>query len=261
MGRIRNLSRLLVLLLVLTLLLAPQASAAEENGNLWMRQISNEDGVTIYICADAAVASGVISVKYHVGSLSFCELTVESDYVLAHAVNAKAGNVQISWIAPADAAAEEGHILMALTFTGKIYGDITLSGDVFDAAGEPIEITTLKTAELTSAIEAAQALQSADYTADSFAALQTVLSKAAALLEQTTVTPAQLDGALQDVNAAVSALARPQPETTPTEPNPTDPVIDVAGGNGWVGIVIAFGAICAVGAVVAIVIMKKRGNK
>lgn len=267
MGRIQKITRLLLLLLVLTLLLTPQATAAEENGNLWMRQIPTSDGVTFYICADSAVANGVITVKYHVGSLSFCELTVESDYVLAHAVNAKKpGAVQISWIAPADATAEEGYILMALTFTGNNCENISFSGDAYDAAGEPVAVTMLEEAELTSAMEAAKNLQSADYTAESFAALQTVLSQTDALLEQIAVTPAQLDAALQDVNGAVSALVRlqPEPEPTepePTEPEPTEPVIDVTGGDDWVGIVIAFGVICVVGAVVAVVIIKKRGNK
>lgn len=268
MGQIRKITRLSVLLLVLTLLLAPQAAAAEGNGNLWMRQISTDDGVTFYICADSAVASGVITVKYHVGSLSFRELTVESDYVLAHAVNSKnAGAVQISWIAPADVVAEEGHILMALTFTGKKGESISFSGDVYNAAGEPVAISILDVTELTSAMEAAEALQSADYTADSFAALQTVLSQTDALLEQIAITPAQLDAALQEVNGAVSALVRLQPEPEPTGPEPTEPaptepgpVIDVTG-DGWIGIIIAFGVICVVGAVVAVVIIKKRGNR
>ena len=64
------------------------------------------------------------------------------------------------------------------------------------------------TTELTKAVEAAKALKETDYTADSWAAMQTELQEAEELLAREDATQAEVDEALNHLNAAVAALVK-----------------------------------------------------
>lgn len=288
MGRIRKFAILLALCLVLAALPITSAAAAQ-SGNLWLRQIPTGDGLTIAVCADTAVASGVITITYDSDVLSFQELTVDSAYVLAHAANDKeAGTVQISWIGTGSDAAGEGYALLRLRFEGNADQSAVLTGTVYDAAGNTIAITTLNLTGATAAVMEAETLKAEDYTADSFASVQAALQEADDLLALETVTQAQLDAAAQKLTAAVENLVVYVPEPTPptpTEPAPTDPAPteptqpgstpaqsdptqpsatpapqpQPQGDNSWM--VIAVVVLCAVAVVAAVVILKKRGKK
>ncbi len=74
-----------------------------------------------------------------------------------------------------------------------------------EAAEEPVEPAVNKAA-LTKAITDAQALAEADYTAESWADLQTALAAAIAVRDNDDATQAQVDEALSALNAAVHAL-------------------------------------------------------
>ena len=74
--------------------------------------------------------------------------------------------------------------------------------------GPETEAPPVNKTALITAIEAAQALVEADYTAESWAALQTALSDAIAVRDNEEATQAQVNEALSALNNAVSALVR-----------------------------------------------------
>ncbi len=278
----KKLSILLVLCLVLAALPVTSATAAE-NGSMWLRHIPTNDGVTLAVCADTAVASGVVTITYNSSVLSFQEMTVESTYVLAHAINdQEAGTIRISWIGTG-AAVEGGYALLRLRFAGVADQSAVLNGMVYDAAGNAVQITTLNLTGMTAAIMQAETIKAEDYTADSYAALKTALDAANTLLAQEAVTQAQLDAGAQALSAAVKNLvaATPEPPATepaPTEPKPTDPkptdpkptqptsvatdpvVTDPVPKKNDTLLIVAALVLCAVVAA-AVVILKKRGRK
>lgn len=293
MRNMRKLSILLVLCLVLALLPVTSANA-EESGSLWLRYVPGKQGV-MAICADEAVASGVITITYNPEWMTFQSVSVDSAYVLAHAVNDKeTGKVVISWIAPKDNAAQGAHVLMFVEFTGISDDEYAaLTGTVQNASGEAMAITKI---DLHAALDAevdAEDLKAEDYTADSFAAVQTALQNLNNLLEQVATTQAQLDAATQALVTAMENLVVYTPEppptepptepteppTEPTEPGPTEPTQpgSTAGkpeptqpstqaqaaapeqDNGWM--LIALAAVLVVAVVAAVVILKKRGKK
>lgn len=289
MRNIRKLSIFLALCLVLCAL--PVASAhAAESGSMWLRHLPQNDGVSLSVCADTAVASGVITITYDSSLLAFQGLTVDSTYVLAHAVNDKeTGKLHISWIGTGtDSGA---YVLMTLEFAGVPDQSSVLNGTVYDASGNTIAITTLNLTGVTAAVMQAETLKAEDYTAVSFASVQTALQEANDLLDQVTTTQAQLDAATQALVTAMDKLVvytpeppatEPQPtEPAPTEPVPTEPkpsdkptqpgsqpkptepvVADpVPKKNDTLLIVGVALALCAVVAIAAVVILKKRGRK
>ncbi len=298
MRNIRRLSMVLALCLVLALLPVTSAHAAD-NGNLWLRQIPAVDGLSVYICADTVVASGVITITYDADVLSFVELVVSDTFVLAHAVNdKKAGTIKISWVGTGFVSEEEGYSLMVLEFVGAAEQKAVLSGTVYDESGTTLAITELDLAVLQAAVTDAQALKAEDYTADSFAPVQTALQEAKELLEKAVLTQGQLDAAVQKLTSAVENLVVYVPEPTPpeptdptqptepaptepkpTEPKPTEPTQPGStpakpqptqpatqapapapqGDNGWMLIVLAGLGVVAI--VAAVVILKKRGRK
>lgn len=286
---------LMALCLVLACVPVNQAAAAEESGSLWLRHLPTDGGVTMALVADTAIGSGVITITYDKDIYTFQGLTVDSAYVLAHAVNDKeAGTIKISWIGKG---AESGaYVLMRLQFVVNFASagnlNVELSGSVKNADGEEIAMTTLDFAMLNTAMAQAESLKAEDYTADSFAAVRSALAAANDQANVETVTQAQVDAATQALKTAMDNLVVyvPEPEPTdpteptepaPTEPAPTQPAPTQPGSvptqtqpaqgstpapapqpqsdNGWILIVLAVLGVAAVAA--AAVILKKRGRK
>lgn len=256
MGHIRKLSRMLAILLAMTILLSVPA-AAQQNGALWFESAPSEDGICISIWADTAASSGVVHLTYDKTAMKFLRLELEEACVQAHSINAKIpGQVKISWIAPAEAEAEGSHVLMRLYFEGTSADSMAISGNVFTLAGEEMRVTALDFAPLSALIETAEGRDLQGYTEESIALLQTALQEAKALLEAERVTPSQIDAAVQKLDEALQGLEQPLPTTQPATVPATTPG-DTTGG--WIGIAVAAVAVCA--AVVVIVIVKKRGKK
>lgn len=296
MGRIRTFSIFLALCLVLALL--PVASAhAAEGGSIWLRHLPTEEGYTIALVADTAIGSGVITITYETDVYTFQELTVDSAFVAAYAVNEQeAGTIKISWVGTgADIGA---HVPMRLQFSMNLfsgaYPSVDLSGSIYSANGEEVAITGLDFGAFNAVAYQADSLKAEDYTADSFAAVQAALAAANAQVNVETVSQAQVDAATQALKAAMDALVVyvPEPEPTdppatepqptqpqPTEPRPTEPTQPGStpakpdptqpstqapapapkGDNGWMLMVLAVLGVAAV--VAAVVILKKRGRK
>lgn len=289
MRSIRKLSMILTLCLVLALLPVTSAHAAE-SGSLWLRHLPADGGVTMALVADTGIAGGVVTITYDPSQLTFQGLTVDSAYVLAHAVNDKeAGTIKISWVGKG---AESGvYILMRLQFAADFLagGDpfVELSGSVQNVNGEAVAITNLDFGAFNAAAYQADNLKAEDYTADSFAAVQAALAAGNAQANVETVTQAQVDALTQVLVTALDNLVVYVPEPTPpeptepvpTEPTPTEPTQPGStpakpdptqpssqtpapapkGDNSWMLIVLAVLGVAAV-AVVA-VILKKRGRK
>ena len=282
---------LMALCLVLACVPVNQAAAAEESGSLWLRHLPIDGGVTMALVADTAIGSGVITITYDKDIYTFQGLTVDSAYVLAHAVNDKeAGTIKISWIGKG---AESGaYVLMRLQFVVNFASagnlNVEFSGSVKNADGEEIAMTTLDFAMLNTAMAQAESLKAEDYTADSFAAVQSALAAANDQANVETVTQAQVDAATQALKTAMDNLVVyvPEPEPTdpteptepaPTEPAPTQPAPTQPGQTEPTQpatnptpapqpqedsmMLIAILAGCAVAVVVAVVLLKKRGKK
>lgn len=256
MVKIRNVSRCLVLLMVLALLLTAQAVAAE-SGALWLSTSVAEEGITANICADTAVASGVITVTYDKKALTFREVTMDETAVAMHAVNSKIpGKLVISWVAPANCHVEEYQILMQIHFEGTDAGSISLSGGGNDLSGEAVAVTALDFIGLNTALSEVESKLVQDYTAGSFDAMLEAEKEARELLKKDIITPAQLAAATDKLN---TALAQLEPKAPPTVPATTDPASQPS--SGWIGIAVAAVAVCAAVAVAVVVIKKKRGSK
>ena len=231
MEKKRVLAILLALCLMLVFVPADRANAADYAPGLWLRQIPHGEGVTIAVCADSIVASGVITITYNQEVLAFQELKLEDQYVAYHAINAEdAGVIKISWIGTGAEPDAKGHVLMWLEFTGSAELSAVMSGTVYEASGSKLTITTLNETGVTAAIMQAETLQAEDYTVDSFAAVTAAVENANALLEQVAVTQSQLDAAAEALNVAMECLVyvpEPGPDPDPTDPTdptqPTDP--------------------------------------
>lgn len=296
MRNIRKLSVILALCLVLALLPVTSAQAAQ-GGSVWLRHSATEEDYTIALVADTAIGSGVITITYNIDVYTFLELTVDSAFVAAYAVNDKeAGTIKISWVGTG--AGSDAHVPMRLQFSENLFSGadpyVDLSGSIYSASGEEVAITGLDFGAFNAVARQAEKLKAEDYTADSFAALQAALAAANAQLNVETVSQAQVDAATQSLKAVIDALVVyvPEPEPTdppatepqptqprPTEPKPTEPTQPGStparpdptqpsnqapapapkGDNGWMLLVLA--ALGVVAAVAAVVILKKRGRK
>ena len=256
MGNIRRLAGLLVLLLALTWLLPMQVSAAE-NGTIWFESEVTAEGVTVSLWTDTDVASGVITINYDKKAWTFRQLELEEVYIAAHAINSKRpGVVQISWVAPADAASADAHLLMQLHFEGASVENISISGSAYTTTGESVYVAALDFVALNALIEEAEGKLQEDYTQESFTAMRNALDEAKALLEQQHVTPAQISAAAEKLQAAMDALQQPQPETQPgvTPGGDEDQ-------NHLVAVVAIVSAVMIAAVALLLVILKKRGNK
>ena len=224
MEKTRKVYILLALCLVLTMLPANSAHAADE-GSLWLRHAPSPNGVEVYICADTAVASGVITITYEAGNLEFVELMVSDSFVAAYAVNDKeAGVIRISWVGTGFVPEEGAYGMMTLSFRGVSDQSMVMSGAAYDASGDTIAITTLNLTELQAAMMQAEALDAAAYTEESFAGVTAALESANELLGKAVVTQAQLNEAARQLAAAMENLEAYVPEPPPTDPPaPTDP--------------------------------------
>lgn len=250
MRGIRKLAVLLVLMVTLIVWCSVQVGAAE-SGTIWYESTVTEEGVTVCVWTDADAASGVIALEYDKKALKFQDVELEQTYMAAHSINAKIpGEVKISWVAPKETGSQGVHKLMQLHFTGTSAETIRMSGSANTATGEKITVAALDLVALNAAIEAAEAKTAQDYTQESFAALETALQEAKALLSQEYRTPAQISAAAQKLEAALKNLEEPIPD-----------VVEPPVKNGSMGIVVAIAAVCVAAAVIVVILLKKRGNK
>lgn len=272
MKHIKSISWLLALVLALSLCLTLPVSAAED-GAVWLEAEAADDGVRVCIYANTTIADGQITLSYDSAALTYTDVTVDSNYVLSHAVNgAEAGVVKIAWIAADDYGLDgTAHLLMQLHFAGTSVEALAIHGQAYTPEGEMIAIATPVLTDLQMVIESAAAMQADQYTAESFAALENALEAARTVLADVTASQAEVDAAIQSIINAIDALVTPEPTVTvpattttaatePTVPSTTEQG-DAQSQGGSLGLIIVIVAICVAGAVAAVIIIKRRGNK
>ncbi len=210
MKRANKVVRILAVIIVMCMMMATVASAAEA-GKLWIRVTESENGkdTAALIVTDTTVTDGLVKVTYDPAKLTYKDLLVSSEYVAMHSVNAaEAGIILISWVAPEAYTADGTPItLIQINFEGSAEGTpLEATGVGHDAQGNEIQIGTVDTSALEEAIQAAEALKEDDYTEETWAALEEALENARDTLEDPTASQAEVDQAAKDLQDAIAAL-------------------------------------------------------
>ena len=208
MKRVNKLLRLLAVVLVMTLMMATVAFAAE-TGKVWISTSESEEGTVAMILTDTTVTDGLVKVTYDPEVLTYKEVKVNSQYVAMHSVNAEeAGTVLIAWVAP-EAYETDGSVLtlIEVIFEGvQEENTLEATGVAQDAEGNEMPIGTVDTSALEKAIAKAEELKEEDYTEESWAALEEAKEAAEDVLKDPTATQEEVDEAAAALEEAIAAL-------------------------------------------------------
>lgn len=208
MKRVNKLLRLLAVVLVMTLMMATVAFAAE-TGKVWISTSESEEGTVAMILTDTTVTDGLVKVTYDPEVLTYKEVKVNSQYVAMHSVNAEeAGTVLIAWVAP-EAYEADGSVLtlIEVIFEGvQEENTLEATGVAQDAEGNEMPIGTVDTSALEEAIAKAEELKEEDYTEESWAALEEAKEAAEDVLKDPTATQEEVDEAAAALEEAIAAL-------------------------------------------------------
>ena len=208
MKRVNKLLRLLALVLVMTVMMATVAFAAE-TGKVWISVTGSEEGTVATIVTDTTVTDGLVKVTYDPAVLTFKEVKVNSQYVAMHSVNAEeAGSVLIAWVAP-EAYEADGSVLtlIEVIFEGvQQENTLEAAGVAQDAEGNEIVIGTVDTSALEEAVAKTEELKEEDYTEESWKALEEAKEAAEAVLADPTATQSEIDAAAEALEEAIAAL-------------------------------------------------------
>ncbi len=206
MKRLNKIVRLLALAMVLCMMMATVAAAAEA-GKVWLSVTESGEDTVALIVTDTTVTDGLVKVTYDPEVLTYKDVMVSSEYVAMHSVNAEeAGTVLISWVAP-EAYEADGSVLTLITvnFAGK-NGTVEATGVAHDAEGNELTIGSVDTSALEEAIAKAEALEEEDFTEESWTALEEAKAEAEAVLADPTATQSQVDEAAEALEEAIAAL-------------------------------------------------------
>ena len=208
MKRVNKLLRLLAVVLVMTLMMATVAFAAE-TGKVWISTSESEEGTVAMILTDTTVTDGLVKVTYDPEVLTYKEVKVNSQYVAMHSVNAgEAGTVLIAWVAP-EAYEADGSVLtlIEVIFEGvQEENTMEATGVEQDAEGNELPIGTVDTSALEEAIAKAEEMKEEDYTEESWAALEEAKEAAEEVLKDPTATQEEVDEAAAALEEAIAAL-------------------------------------------------------
>lgn len=228
MKSVNKLLRLLAVVLVISMMMATVAFAAE-TGKVWLSVTQSGKDTVALIVTDTTVTDGLVKVTYDPEALTYKGVMVSSEYVAMHSVNAEeAGTVLISWVAPEAYEADGSALtLIEVTFEGEDTA-IEATGMAHDAEGNELPIGTVDTSALEEAIDEAETLNGEDYTEETWTALEEAKEAAEAVLADPTATQDEVDEAAAALKEAIAALekAPAEPSEEPTEPSeePTEPV-------------------------------------
>ena len=228
MKRVRNSVRVIALATMLCMLLSLGVFAAE-NGSVWITETDTDDGTVAFVITDTTVTDGVVEVRYDADKLTYQLVTVNEACVAMHAVNAdEPGVVKISWVAPNAFVPAGNEVLIQVNFAGTADENVTLEGSVTGA--EVTKASPVDQTELRKAILETQGLNEADYTADTWAALEEALAAAEAVLADPTATQAEVDAAAAALWAAIDALELVEPVPGPVDKTELRKTIGIAEG-------------------------------
>lgn len=210
MKPVNKLLRLLAVVLVMTLMMATVAFAAE-TGKVWISVTESANGkdTVALILTDTTVTDGLVKVTYDPEALTYKGVMVSSEYVAMHSVNAEEpGTVLIAWVAPEAYEADGSALtLIEVNFEGvQQESTLEITGVAQDAEGNEIAIGTVDTSALEEAIAEAEELKEEDYTKESWKALEEELKEAEKVLEDPTATQEEVDEAAEALQEAIAAL-------------------------------------------------------
>ena len=222
MKSVNKLLRLLAMVLVIGMMMATVAFAAE-TGKVWLSVTGSEEDTVALIVTDTTVTDGLVKVTYDPEAMTYKGTEVTGEYVAMFSVNAEeAGTVLISWVAP-EAYEADGTALTLITVSFEGSGTAEATGVAHDAEGNELPIGSVDTSALEEAIAKAETLTEEDYTGESWTALEEAKEAAEAVLADPTATQAQIDEAAAALEEAIAALEKAEEPTEPSE-EPTEPV-------------------------------------
>ena len=210
MKAVNKLLRLLALVLIMSMMLATVAFAAE-TGKVWISVAESANGkdTVALILTDTTVTDGLVKVTYDPEALTYQGVMVSSEYVAMHSVNAEEpGTVLIAWVAP-EAFEADGSVLtlIEVNFEGvQEENTLEAAGVAQDAEGNDIVIGSVDTSALEEAIAKTEELKEEDYTEESWKALEEAKEAAEAVLEDPTATQSEIDEAAEALEEAIAAL-------------------------------------------------------
>lgn len=230
MKRLNKIVRLLALALVLCMMMATVAAAAEA-GKVWLSVTESGEDTVALIVTDTTVTDGLVKVTYDPEVLTYKDVVVSSEYVAMHSVNAEdAGTVLISWVAP-EAYEADGTALTLITVNFEGNGTVEATGIAHDAEGNQLTIGAVDTSALEEAIAKAEALEEEDFTQESWAALEEAKAEAEAVLADPDATQSQVDEAAEALEEAIAALEKVQePTEDPVDKSELEKLISKAKG-------------------------------
>lgn len=225
MKRVNKLLRVLAVVLVMCMMMATVAYAAE-SGKVWLSVAETPNGknTVAMIITDTTVTDGLVKVTYDPEELTYKGVMVNSEYVAMHSVNAEeAGVVLISWVAPeAYEVSGTAITLIEVSFEGVSEG-VEAAGIAHDAEGNEYPIGTVDTSALEEAIEEAKSLNEEDYTKETWKELEKELKEAEKVLEDPTATQSEIDEAAEALKEAIAAL-----EEKPVDKSELEKAIELA---------------------------------
>ena len=208
MKAVNKLLRLLALVLIMSMMLATVAFAAE-TGKVWISVTESDAETVAVIVTDTTVTDGLVKVTYDPEVLTYKDVKVNSQYVAMHSVNAEEpGTVLIAWVAPEAFEADGSALTLIEVLFEGVQEENTLeaAGVAQDAEGNEIAIGSVDTSALEEAIAKTEELKEEDYTEESWKALEEAKEAAEAVLEDPTATQSEIDEAAEALEEAIAAL-------------------------------------------------------
>ena len=210
---------LLALAMVFSLTIGVSAAETTPEAELSL-QVSTGKGsatVQVFLTANAAT-NGRLTVAYDAEALDLVEVQTSDSYAVDSINDLVDGTVSLAWVG-SNLTAEKTLMLTLvfeiaegntkdLTYSVNSDGIYHADGD-YAVTGDEVTVefnASVDTTQLQNAIAAAEALDAAAYTADSYAAVEEALAQAIAVLANSDATQAEVDAAANALNDAMAAL-------------------------------------------------------
>ena len=175
--------------------------------------------VEVSLAGCAGVTNGRFILGFDADVLKVAEVRTTDAYAMYSVNDTAAGEVAFAWVGSELTAEKTGMVTLTLEITGTIDGDMTYTAaaqgiyadtqavEVADAAVTvEQEQEAVNTAALEQAVEAAAKLTGEGCTEGSFAAVESALKAAKAVLADPDCTQEEVDAALAELNGAMEGL-------------------------------------------------------
>ncbi|MBR0161142.1 MAG: FIVAR domain-containing protein, partial [Oscillospiraceae bacterium] len=176
-----------------------KASGSSVTFNLYPLALAVDTEYHVYLASNAEGSEGLVEVASFLFGAPVDKTELQAAITAAQALTETDYTAE-SWAA----------MQTALTAANEVFENADATQAEVDAAktalNSAVDALVVDKAALQTAITAADALVEADYTADSWTAMQTALTSAKAVLAKEDATPAEVSAAVTALNSAVDAL-------------------------------------------------------